>query len=79
MKYELRFTEEHKEGLETMYNYLYQNYASIKEAGVGKKRLIGWMRFVNKLTARKTYSKLNQSKLNEIREFIIKKQNDKTP
>jgi hypothetical protein len=79
MKYELRFTEEHKEGLERMYNYLYQNYEAIKVGGAGRNRLIGWMRFVNKLTARKTYSKLNQSKLNEIREFIIKKQNDKTP
>jgi hypothetical protein len=79
MKYELRFTVEQKEGIDKMYNYLYQNYAAIKEGGVGKKRLIGWMSFVYKLTDRKTYSKLHQSKLNEIREFIIKKQNDKTP
>jgi len=79
MKYELRFTVEQKEGIDKMYNYLYQNYAAIKEGGAGKKRLIGWMSFVYKLTDRKTYSKLHQSKLNEIREFIIKKQNDKTP
>jgi hypothetical protein len=79
MKYELRFTVEQKEGIDKMYNYLYQNYAAIKEDGVGKKRLIGWMRFVGRLFNRKTYSKLHQSKLNEIREFIIKQQNDKTP
>ena len=78
MKYELRFTEEHKEGLERMYQYLYQNFTAIKGGKIATKRLLDWMRFVNKLTARKTYSKLNQSKLNEIREFIIKKQNDKT-
>jgi|TARA_B110000908_G_scaffold29865_1_gene35296 hypothetical protein len=78
MKYELRFTKEHKEGLDRMYDYLYQNYEAIKGGGAGRKRLLNWMKFVHMLKRRKTYSKLSQSKLNEIRQIIIKNKYIKT-
>tara|TARA_Y100000389_G_scaffold79066_1_gene75802 strand:- start:323 stop:559 length:237 start_codon:yes stop_codon:yes gene_type:complete len=78
MKYELRFTEEHKEGLDRMYEYLFENYSEIRDGGAGKKRLLNWMRFVSMLKDRKTYSKLSQSKLNEIRQIIIKNKYIKT-
>jgi len=78
MKYELRFTEEHKEGLDRMYDYLYQNYEAIIAGGTSAKRLLNWMKFVDMLKRRKTYSKLSQSKLNEIRQIIIKNKYIKT-
>ena len=73
MKYDFKFTPEQREGVTRMYSILFDNYSAIKEGGVGRKRLLGSMKFLATLKDRKTYSSLSQSKLNEIRRMIIKR------
>jgi|TARA_B110000977_G_scaffold182045_1_gene243294 hypothetical protein len=72
MTYEFRFTKEQTEGIHLMYSVIYDNYSAIKAGGVRRKRLLAWMGFLNNIKDRKTYSNLSQSKLNEIRQLIIK-------
>ena len=66
-----KFTNEHQKGIHNMLKFILDDYKNHK-VEFRKSTLLDWLKFLMKMKDRKTYSDSNKSKLNEIRDYILR-------
>ena len=66
-----KFTNEHQKGIHNMLKFILDDYKNQK-VDFRKSTLLDWLKFLMKMKDRKTYSDSNKSKLNDIRDYILR-------
>ena len=66
-----KFTNEHQKGIHNMLKFILGDYKNQK-VDFRKSTLLDWLKFLMKMKDRKTYSDSNKSKLNDIRDYILR-------
>lgn len=68
-----RFTPQQHKGMQHMIKDIHFDYKH-HDVDFRKSTLLDWLKFLMKMKDRKTYSESNKTKLNEIREYIMRKE-----